>query len=219
MGRVNASFAMIDALPRAGDGDRDFALVHIAADRPAVAALWALDWRLGEIVAATTQPMVGQLRLTWWHDALTSLHAETAKGEPVLDALARHALPAISGEDLAGLIDGWEVLLDSLPLPDDALHIYAEQRGVRLFALTARLLGGATDDAAGRGWALANFAARCSDGDTAQRAYAMARDAFAAARIDRLPRALRILARLSRDDAQAGRVLERTRWRLWRVLR
>src|SRR3546814_17336884 len=43
--------------------------------RAALAALFALDATLADVLRTTTEPMLGQMRLTWWHDALTRLEA------------------------------------------------------------------------------------------------------------------------------------------------
>ena len=137
-----------------------------AADRPAIAALFALDARLGDIVRTTREPMVGQMRLTWWHDALTRLDDGPAPAEPVLAMLAADVLPrGVTGADLARMIDGWEALLEG-PVGDPAmLAIYAEHRGALLFALAGCLVGAGRVPlaAAGAGWALADLAANLSD--------------------------------------------------------
>ncbi|MEP6786345.1 MAG: squalene/phytoene synthase family protein [Sphingomonadales bacterium] len=199
------------------DPDRAFALTHVPhAVRPALAALWALDQRLGSIVVSTTQPMVGQMRMTWWHEALTTLQAGVQRGEPILDALAEHVVGShdIAGPVLARLVEGWEVLLDPLPFEEDVLQTYGEARGDRLFTLSAQMLGQSCDNGAGRGWALTDFALRCSDPGTGKRAGMLARQALAKARIGRLPRALRVLARFASNDLRHGVPVPRTFWRL-----
>lgn len=205
------------------DPDRAFALTHVPPGaKPAVEALFALDVRLGAIVATTTQPMVGQMRMTWWHEALSGLNAGDERGEPVLDALAASVVgkAGIDGTMLARLVEGWEVLLDPLPLDDDTLATYADARGGALFALVARAVGQHTDGAAGAGWALADFAWRCSDADTAMRARRMAGERLGDTRqVGALPRSLRILARLARADVANGAPLPRTFWRLLTAIR
>lgn len=200
------------------DPDRAFALTHVSQGaKPAVEALFALDARLGAIVATTTQPMVGQMRMTWWHEALSGLSAGDQRGEPVLDALAESVIGngGIDGTMLARLVEGWEILLDPLPLDNDLLATFAEARGAALFALVARALGQVSDGTAGKGWALADFAWRCSDADTAARARTLAVESLGdKRRIADLPRPLRILARLASADVQNGAPLPRTFWRL-----
>ena len=218
---MNAVFTVFWMVTATLDPDRQFALVHVPPPaRAAVLAVWELDVRLGAIVAATTQPMVGQLRLTWWHDALSALPAAPV-GEPLLAALGSEVVPAgISGTQLAALVEGWEYLLDPLPLPDDVLLAYAG-RGGAVFTITAALMGTASVERVGEGWALADFAGRCSDADTAARAYALASERLSPERsaTSSLPRSLRVLMRLSRGDAAARGRLTRTRWRLLAAMR
>ena len=199
-------------------GDLDFAFVYVpAAQYDAVASLWALDATLARIVATTRDAMMGRLRLTWWHAALSALGADDWTGEPVLDTLARHVVPSgIAPRRLADLVEGWEALLEPMPLTAAALSTYARARG-DLFDLTEILLGAALRGPAGEGWALADFAVHCSDPSTAARARAMALDTLATARVRSLPRPLRILARLAERDVRAGTAVPRTRWALFRA--
>jgi phytoene synthase len=194
-------------LPALSDPERALALAYApAAARPALALLWALDEQLGAIVASTTQPAVGQMRLTWWHDALAGLRAGPPPAEPLLRALA--------GEDrldplaLLPLIDGWEALLDPLPLAGESVALHGEARGGTLFAAAAALLGAAEDAAlrrardAGRLWALADLVHRVSDRETAIRARAAAAPLIGA-QAGAWPRRLRplgLLACLARRD-------------------
>jgi 15-cis-phytoene synthase len=195
------------------DRDRAFALQHVPGPkRAAVSALWALDEQLGQIVATTTESMVGQMRLLWWREALES----AVCGHPVLEAMASVEAAGVDRASLAALVDGWEVLLDPLPLDAELLRAYAEGRGTRLFALTSRILGTEALDNAGAGWALADFAFRCSDPVMSSRALEMAASALASARLRTLPRPLRILVRLARSDVAAGRKTPRSPWKLLR---
>lgn len=181
------------------DPERLLALSYANARvRPAIRALWCLDETLGDFIARTENPVAGQIRLTWWHDALRSLnHARPV--DPLLKAIAD--TPAIDAEALLPLIDGWEVLLDPLPLPDEALLTFASARGVTLFRETGRLLdwGGSPVDDAGRLWALVDLAFRISDQETAARALALARRWEG-----KLPGPLAVLAALARRDLRRG---------------
>jgi 15-cis-phytoene synthase len=195
------------------DPDRSFAVDHVATTykRP-VAALWALDEQLGSVVASTTQPMVGQMRLLWWREALES----GVSGHPVLEAMTSVFEGGIDAEALGTLIDGWEELLEPLPLPEVRLAAFAAQRGTQLFSLTAKICDVACPDEAGAGWALADFAFRCSDKVTSSRALTMAGERLSAVDLKSVPRPLRILARLARNDVAAGKRIERTPWKLLR---
>ncbi|WP_293879921.1 squalene/phytoene synthase family protein [Sphingomonas sp.] len=185
---------MID--PELADSERVLALNYAPKSRrAALGTLWQLDETLGRVVATTTEPVIGQIRLTWWHERLSGLTAGEASGEPLLGRLAEHVLPYdVTGTDLAMLIEGWEALLE-LPLDDAALAIFADQRGGMLFALSARILSAEVPPIAGQGWALVDFAAHCSDPKIAASALAMVAERLRDH--PTMPRPLRILSRLA----------------------
>jgi phytoene synthase len=183
------------ALP--SDPERALSLAYASGHvRPALALLWRLDEQLGTIVARTDNPAVGQMRLTWWHDALRTARMMRPV-DPLLAELAEER--AIDLPALLPLIDGWEELLEPLPLSDEALARYADARGGTLFNVAAGLFGGGYAGNAGRLWALVDLAFRVSDRVTAERALALAQDAR-----EPLPKPLAILAALARHDRRRG---------------
>jgi phytoene synthase len=180
------------------DPERALSLAYAPrAVRPALSALWRLDEQLGAIVARTDSPAVGQMRLTWWHDALQSLRSE----RPVDPLLVELASSDTDPQPLLPLIDGWEALLEPLPLSEEALALHADARGGTLFRAAARLLR--SDETpvaeAGRLWSLVDVAFRISDRATAERALALAAPARG-----RLPPALAVLAALASRDLSEG---------------
>lgn len=206
--------AAMAALSDIRDPERRLMVAHVAAlHRPAVTALWLLDEVLGAIVAVAQQPLVGQMRLTWWYDALCALDDGVAARQPVLQWIAAHIVPAgISGRELAGLVDGWEALLEPGSLDESALRRYAEQRGGLLFALVARVLAEsaapAQVQAAGAGWALVDLACHSRDIEAGARAVALATPCLAQDVAGRWPAVLRplgMMAALARHDAAHGR--------------
>src|SRR3546814_21131707 len=62
--------------------------------------VWALDARMAEIIRSTSEPMIGQMRLTWWHEALTKDPKAGGSGEQLMAALRRQVLPLSGGESL-----------------------------------------------------------------------------------------------------------------------
>ena len=143
------------------DPDRTLALAYVpAAARPAVAALWRLDVAFGAILATGTQPLISQMRLAWWREALERLDHAPPPAEPVLQALSAHILPRVTGTELAAMEEGWLMLLSEAPLNEGELGRYAAMRGGLLFAYTARLLGGPDFPVAraGEAWVLADLA-------------------------------------------------------------
>jgi len=167
-------------------------------------ALFGLDDVLGDIVRSTREPIVGQMRLTWWHEALTKLDGGPPPAEPVLQALAAAVVPTVGGAALAAMIDGWEALLEP-DLDEAAIATFAAGRGERLFALVAALCG--VDDPrirpAGAGWALADLSRKISDPMLAASIRQQASSRLDEARIGVWPgkaRAIGALALLARDD-------------------
>jgi len=142
------------------DPDRRLALAYVpAAVRPAVEVLWRLDVAFAAILATGTQPIISQMRLAWWREALERLDNAPPPAEPVLQGLAAHVLPQVTGAELAAMEEGWLMLLSDDALTTDELDLYAAKRGGLLFAYTARLLGDSDFPVAGAGeaWALADL--------------------------------------------------------------
>lgn len=129
--------------------------VHL---RPAFDALFAIDDALGEVVASSTQPALGAVKLAWWREALERLDATRAPPEPRLREVKANLLPVgIAGAELARIEDGWATLLEERP---DEERI--GRRGALLFDFGARLLGhsGANVGEAGPFWARVDVARR-----------------------------------------------------------
>jgi Squalene/phytoene synthase len=84
-----------------------YAPTHV---RGRLAWLLALDQRLSDVLGRASEPMIAQLRLSWWRDALNAAPEKQPKGEPLLSELA-----AIRGDDVLisaslSLIDAFEIL-------------------------------------------------------------------------------------------------------------
>jgi 15-cis-phytoene synthase len=147
--------------PRLGPigADRELALLHIPTRlRDAFAALFAVDSAMADVVARTTDPALGRIKLAWWREQLQALDSDPPPAEPRLAAVAEHLLPlGIGGKDLAELEAGWATLLD--PEVDSAL---VAERGAELFGIAGRLLGSADEKLgdAGALYALASVGRR-----------------------------------------------------------
>ena len=202
----------------APDPERALALSYAVTGSDAAAAILALDDRLAGIIRRTGEPLVGQMRLTWWREALERLDREPAPAEPVLQALAAMVLRrGVAGGDLAGVVDGWEALLVD-PLDDAAMIAHAE-RGRVLFTSIARAIGArdAASGMAGEGWALADLSLHLLDPAARCAAAALARarlDAALRQRWSRAGRPLGALAHLARLDMGGHRRSPRRVFRL-----
>jgi len=117
--------------------DRDLVRLYWPVElRPAFDALFAIDDVMAEVVASSTQPALGAIRLAWWREALERLDANSPPPEPRLQAVARELLPrGVSRTSLAGIQEGWSALLDEVPDPE-----IVAGRGTGLFAAGACLL-------------------------------------------------------------------------------
>ena len=191
------------------DADRALALSYVPSSaREALAALWRLDVALGAVLAGGREPLISQIKLTWWRDALEKLDVERAPAEPVLEAIAQSILPAgLSGSALSKLEEGWTVLLSQDPLTASDLASYSAARGGLLFRYSAALLSRESSpemEQAGEGWALVDLA-RHSGGEDAAASLVLARERLAASAGIVWPSALRplgMLAVLARRDVE-----------------
>lgn len=191
------------------DPDRILALSYVPARRrPAMEALWRLDLALGQALAGGREPLISQIKLAWWREALEKLDHGPAPSEPVLQGLAAHVLPAgVSGAELAAMEEGWAVLLSSEPLTAAELQTYATARGGLLFRYSAALLRSHIMPPAGAGeaWALVDLARHSAEPADVEAAVDAARQHGSRARWPARLRPLGMLAVLARRDAQEGR--------------
>jgi phytoene synthase len=209
------------------DADRALALTYVPATRrEALRTLWELDAALGAVLAGGREPLISQIKLAWWRDALVKLDTDKPPAEPMLQAVAAEILPrGVSGAELAEMAEGWTILLGQDPLTQAELSTYAVARGALLFRFSARVLAAELTVAmlrSGEGWALVDLA-RHSNPVDAESALQVARE-----RLDwavRWPAPLRplgMLARLARRDClSAPNQLEPhgAPARMWQMLR
>jgi phytoene synthase len=146
------------------DNDRFLCTLFAPADRrEALLVLFAFNVELARIRELVHEPLIGQMRLQWWRDALDALYGATPPPRhPVVEALGtvvrRYAL---SREPFERLLDARACDLDDGPPADVArLLAYAEGTSATLSRLALEILG-VRDDAAlaagravGMGWAL-----------------------------------------------------------------
>lgn len=163
-----------------------------------------LDRRLARIVARTTEPMLGQMRLAWWRDALAKPVSERPQGDAVLDGLGA----TWGGREaaLTAMIDAWEVLVTADALGAQEIEAFGTGRGAFFKALGDDHGAAQSDriDTAAFRWAIADAAAGVSDPEERARLVSIGL-AKGDAR-GRLPAHLRGLAVL---DALAQRSLRR----------
>jgi phytoene synthase len=191
--------------------------------RPAIAALWNLDLAFADVVATSSDPRLGAIRLAWWRERLEQMDGGgDAPAEPRLQAVATDLLPrGVTGAELSQLEDGWLPLLEPFPWTDEQVEAL-RLRGRILFGIGARLLGGDADRLAGAGafWALADGAGHCSDSASRQLLIeaATAELASVTTTVPRPLRCLTVVAALAAADLRGasagGRLLAAVRHRL-----
>lgn len=151
-----------------------------------------LDRRLARIVARTSEPMLGQMRLAWWREALGKPLAERPQGDAVLDGIGHHWAGRETA--LVQMVDAWEVLVTAESLGETEAGTLGEGRGAFFAALAPDC---SADEAvrlraAGRAWALADAAAGVSD--RSERAVLVSAGLARPDRLVRFPSGLRGLA-------------------------
>jgi phytoene synthase len=145
-------------------GDPDRFLATMAAP-PALRAklfpLYAFNLEVARAPQASHEPMIAEMRLQWWRDAL----AEIAEGRPV----RRHevasplgaALDAGAARRLDRLVEARRLDIAGEPFGADSLFAYLDATAGTLLDVAATLAGAAPGDAAvaawGRAQGLANW--------------------------------------------------------------
>ena len=152
-----------DAGLRLAEADPDRRLAALFAPAPVRArlfALYAFNHEIARVSEAVSEPLIGDMRLTWWRDAVSALCAEApqVRRHDVTEALAPFA-SEIGETALTGLIEARRVEVDGDGLSDvEACLAHADATAGALIRIAAALSGGAPDDAlisaCGRAWGL-----------------------------------------------------------------
>lgn len=136
--------------------------------RADVIALYAYDLELTRAPKVASNPLVAEIRLTWWREVLEGIYSgRPVRGHPVAQALAdivgRHSLPRLP---LEAMIDARIAVLDKPKLDLAGAVAWAGDVGGSAAALAAQILDPASRPAAaipaGRLWGLNLLRARSS---------------------------------------------------------
>ena len=179
------------------------ALAHTPLDkRDALRIFFEADARLARIVAGTTEPMLGQMRLAWWREMLGKPVSERPSGDRVLDGMGEHWMGRESA--LIALVDGWEHML-SEEFSEASALAFAQGRSTAFAALTgAGVRDGEAALPEGMRWALADAASHVSPGPDRETLIAAARKIGADSALPRALRGLVVLDALSRRSLKRG---------------
>jgi phytoene/squalene synthetase len=134
----------LSAAVRRHDPDRYFAsLFAPARQRPFLFALYAFNYEIARVGEAVREPMMGEIRLQWWREAVEAAREGRPRQHDVARGLAqlfsRTALPADLFETL---IEARRNDFDAAPFADlPALEAYADATSGNVMRLAARILG------------------------------------------------------------------------------
>lgn len=152
---------------RKSDPDRLYSALFASGDaRERLVGLYSFNLEVAATRERVSEPMLGQIRLQWWRDALTEIREGRPRRHPVVEALAGWLGDA--GDDgfrLAGeLVDAREADLQDAPFETvEQLLAYAEATSsnlIRLALLALDIPDGPAHAAAvpiGRAYALAGL--------------------------------------------------------------
>jgi phytoene synthase len=134
----------LENIVRASDPDRYIAALFAPAEKRAhLLALYALNHELGHIAEAAREPMMAEIRLQWWRDALADARAGKPRGHEVLQGMAKaFAASEIPQDALAAMIDARALDAGNKPFADmAALEAYADEKSGNLMRIGAHMLG------------------------------------------------------------------------------
>jgi phytoene synthase len=119
--------------------------------RERLLALYAFNSEIARVRETVSEPLIGQMRLQWWREAIAELAAGKVRAHPVAQALAAAwAQSPPRPELIERLLVARELDLDDTPPADcTALEKYAEGSAAALQQATLDLLG-VHDEAADR---------------------------------------------------------------------
>ena len=144
-GEDRGALSPIAALVRRHDRDRyQTALFAPSAAREALFSLYAFNYEVARVREAVHEPMLGQIRLQWWREAIDTAFAGGAvRAHPVAEAITAtiRGFP-VNRALFDRVIDARERDLDDAPHANlAALEAYVEGTAVPLVLLALDILG------------------------------------------------------------------------------
>jgi phytoene synthase len=164
-GAPDASGERLDALVRRVDEDRWLASRFAdPAGRNRLIALAAFYYEVARAPEAVSEPMIGEIRLQWWRDAITAIYADGAlPAHPVVEAAAAAIVEAqLPREPFDAMIDARSKDLEAAPFTawaDLEAYVDATAGGLARLSAIAAAPGHLFDESqnaalrsAGRAW-------------------------------------------------------------------
>lgn len=155
--------AYIEAQVRQYDYDRYLTgLFAPPALRPDLWALYAFNAELARVRETVSEPMMGEIRLQWWRDAVTAMaEGATVPRQPVAEAVADAVRDGtLATADLHSLVDArTSELYDDIPQDWAAFEARHAAVDGQVTAMAAKLLGAGDEEmeaarAVGQAWGM-----------------------------------------------------------------
>ncbi len=126
------------------DHDRYLTALYAPEDtRQGLFALYAFNYEISKIRQTVSEPMLGEIRLQWWREAIDGIFQGAPRSHEVIQPLAqtieRHDLPP---ENFLAMIDGrTQDIYDESPADMAALDNYLSLTGGKLTCLAVHIAG------------------------------------------------------------------------------
>ncbi|WP_233252511.1 squalene/phytoene synthase family protein [Maritimibacter sp. 55A14] len=144
-----ADFDACAELVERGDPDRFLSVMTAPpARRGALMALYAFNIEVSRAPWVTAEPMIAEMRLQWWHDALEEIAAGASPRAhevvtPLAEVVAEHGLPVAALSGLVAARRG-DIYPDP-PADRAAFDAYLDATSGNLMWLAAKVLGAAPE--------------------------------------------------------------------------
>lgn len=216
-----------DKTLQSADPDRRLAALFAPADvRARLFALYAFNQEVGRVAEATSEGMIGEMKLTWWRDAIADLYAATpnVRRHAVTEGLAEMT-GQVAQADLETLIEARFDDISARPYASlDEVIAYVDATAGRLMRIALHICGAELEAdrvrAAGRAWGLTGllraFPVRAKIGrapvggddlHAAGATPAMLAQGLGEAKVAEAVRPVRAAARQALDELRAGGAL------------
>lgn len=127
------------------------ALFAPAGQRDALFALFAFNVETAKIAEVVSEPLLGEIRLQWWREAIDGIYDGSVREHPVVAALAEAIeTRGLERSRFHAILDGRAADLREQPFENlDALEDYLARTAVLLLELACQALGSKDDETVG----------------------------------------------------------------------
>ncbi|HEV2562702.1 MAG TPA: phytoene/squalene synthase family protein [Rhizomicrobium sp.] len=148
---IETSFATCEEIVKRSDPDRYYSALFAPAEkRPLLFALYAFNHEIARVAESVREPMLGEIRLQWWREAVESARDGNPRAHDVVRALAEVFASVGPPMEL------FEAMIEARSLDAanetfasiEALEAYADATSGNLMRVAARTLGADISDLA-----------------------------------------------------------------------